>query len=195
MSGTVWKGLKVRYFLGVFQGPGFVDGSPERHQDYVARLQARFFKGFVLGVNASHKLFEQEVTGITRTVNLFGADVRWRFRGLTVQLEGAFGDNPEALVGHELLGGHAILGYRIRLDDDLRLTPAVMAEVVDPDLEVSWGLAVRLAGAVSLDYREVLRVIVYAEGDISPGSYQPALAADSRVTARNRVFLQGNLAL
>jgi hypothetical protein len=195
ISGRLNPGIKLRYYLGAFQGPGFIDGSEEHHRDYLARLQARLFKGLILALNFGHKLFDWEDTGITRTVNMLGADLRWRYRGLTVQLEGDWGDNPEALAGHQLLGGHVIVGYRFRLNDDLALIPAVMLEALDPDLEVDWGTTLRLAGAVNLDYRRVLRVVLYVEGGISKGYYQPAGARDNWVKGRNRLFLQVNLML
>ncbi|MBN2494357.1 MAG: hypothetical protein JXR96_07205 [Deltaproteobacteria bacterium] len=165
LSGRFKKLLRLRYFVGVFTGPGIVDGEGEERKDFVGRIQFRPFKGFRLAVDASHKLYTDE-EGITRTRNLFGADARFKIGDFGLQLEGAYGDNLEAgpdEVAHRLWGAHGIATYALKLGEDWVLTPAFMVEVFDPDDRAS-GRVVRLAGALNLDVYAKLRVVLFAEG-------------------------------
>ncbi len=168
-SGRLKKLARFNYYLGVFSGPGHIDGEEESHKDIVARIQVRPFKGCRLALNASHKLYHSE-SGALLTANLFGADARFKFGGFTLQLEGAYGDNvdaPDDLVNHRLWGTHGIASYALRISDELVLTPAFMAEVFDPDDQDDGGRVVRLAGGVNLDIGELMRVVLFAEGLLS----------------------------
>ncbi len=187
-----WQG-RLRYYLGAFSGTDIATGQKENRKDYVARLQWRPFKGLEFSVNAAHKLFEQ--AGLDRTANLFGADLLWRFFDFHLQIEGAYGDNVEARAGHKLLGGHAIVAYRIGLSADWSLRPALMAEYLDPDSEVQWGKLLRFGGALNFDYRESLRVVLFAELATDRGRYESTLEDDHWVEGDDRFFVQLNLML
>jgi hypothetical protein len=166
LSGKFKKLARLGYYLGVFSGPGFLDGVEESHQDFVGRVQVRLFKGFRLALNASHKLYH-DIDGVPRTANLFGADARFKLGDFTLQLEGAYGDNVDAgpdVENHKLWGAHGIASYALRIGDDLVLIPAVMVEVFDPDDQQEGGRAVRLAGALNLDIGKLVRVALFAEG-------------------------------
>jgi hypothetical protein len=182
LSGRFRELARFRYYLGVFSGMGFEDGIEESHKDFVGRLQARPFKGLRLAVNASHKLYHNPV-GKTFTANLLGADLRYKIAGFTLLLEGAYGDNIDLGPGHTLWGFHGTLAYKLALDDWLVIIPAVMAEVFEPDGD---DRAVRLAGALNLDFVDFCRVIFFAEGAVSnlPGDYR----------LPTRFFIQVNMA-
>ena len=169
VSGRLKKLARFSYYLGVFSGPGFIDGTEESHKDIVARIQVRPFKGLRVAINASHKLYHGD-GGALLTANLFGADARFKLGDFILQLEGAYGDNVDApadLVNHRLWGAHGIVSYALRIGDELVLTPACMAEVFDSDDQDDGGRAFRLAGALNLDIGELMRVVLYAEGLIS----------------------------
>jgi hypothetical protein len=166
LSGRFKELARFRYYIGVFSGSGFIDGTEESHKDLVGRIQVRPFKGCRVALNASHKLF-YDIDGLLRTANLFGADVRFKLGDFTLQLEGAYGDNVDALpdVGsHKLWGAHVIASYALDLGDKMLLIPAVMVEMFDPDDRQDDGRALRIAGALNLDIEEKLRVVLYAEG-------------------------------
>ncbi|RKY17221.1 MAG: hypothetical protein DRP90_06935, partial [Planctomycetota bacterium] len=157
------KGLaRLRYYVGAFGGDGLFEGRRESHKDFVARLQVRPFKGLRVAVDATHKLYH-DLEGRTRTANLFGADARLRFRGFTLLLEGAYGDNVDAGPGRVLWGVHAIASYRFGPWDGWALTPAAMVESFDPDAGIAGGRALRFCGAVNLDVGEIFRLILFAE--------------------------------
>lgn len=194
MASGVWKGpVKLRYYLGAFDGDGRLDGRDETHRDYVARLQAQAFKGLVLAVHANHKLYY--LGEHTRTVNAFGADLRWTFRGFRLQLEGAFGDNPDAGPGHGLAGGHAIASYRWKIADGWVLTPAAMGEIFDPDDQQD-GYAWRIAAAANLDIGKHVRVVLASEWCLGEAeAYDARLGAVQALDLPRRIYLQLDLAI
>lgn len=163
LSGRFKQLARMRYSLGAFSGIGFLDGLEESHKDFVGRLQVRPLKGLRVAVNATHKLYH-DLLGNTRTVNLFGADLRYKLGGLVLLLEGACGDNVDAGPEHLLWGFHGTVAYALSLSDTLVLIPAFMAEVFDPDDQIDGGRAIRFAGALNLDISGICRVILFAEG-------------------------------
>jgi len=162
ISGRFRDLARLRYFLGAFSGLGFMDGIEESHKDFVGRLQVRPIKGLRLAVNASHKLYHNH-DGTVFSANLFGADIRYKLEGFILLLEGAYGDNVDLGPGHNLWGFHGTLAYKLALDDFLVVTPAVMAEVFEPD---DGDKAVRLAGALNVDIVGFCRVVLFAEGAV-----------------------------
>jgi len=186
LSGRFEQAARLQYFLGAFSGVGFIDGFEESHKDFTGRLQVRPFKGLRVAVNATHKLFNDHAKETHNTVNLFGADLRYKLHDFTLLLEGAYGDNVDAGPGHLLWGFHGTVAYALALSDTLVLTPAIMAEVFDPDDQVDGERAIRLAGALNLDIFEICRVILFAEGAVKD------LSGKYRVPAR--VFVQVNMA-
>jgi len=185
ISGRFRDLARLQYYLGAFSGIGFIDGIEESHKDLVGRLQVRPVKGLRVAVNASHKLYHNPI-GTIFTANLFGADLRFKFEGITLLLEGAYGDNIDLGPGHTLWGFHGTLAYKLILDDDLVVTPAVMAEVFHPDDQADDDRIIRLAGALNLDIVEFCRVILFAEHALEN------LAGDYRVPTR--LFVQVNMA-
>ena len=160
----------------------------------VGRLQVRPFKGLRVAVNATHKLYHDPV-GKIRTVNLFGADLRYKLGSFTLLLEGAYGDNVTAGPEHLLWGFHGTVAYALSLSDTLVLTPAVMVEVFDPDDQIDDGRAIRFAGALNLDIFEICRVILFAEG--ASGDLRDYISSAATFRIRRvpaRVFVQVNMA-
>ncbi len=168
--------LKLRYYLGVWNAAGeLLDDGPPRH-DYVGRLQLRVWKGLVVGLNASHKVFQvSELDGQSRTSNAFGGDVRFRRGGLWLQLEVSHGDRVDSGPGHRFLGGHLLASYRLGLTEGWALEPALALEVVDLDDQLDGDPVVRLAGQVNLHFTRHVRLGLYADGATSqPRAWAPA---------------------
>ncbi|MBN2493033.1 MAG: hypothetical protein JXR96_00475 [Deltaproteobacteria bacterium] len=179
MSGRIGKRKRVRfsYHVGLFDGwrltdaffrdPDDPDEPNTSHRDYAARLQLDLFKIASLGVCYNHKRARVALapgSEMDRSFNAVSADVELELAGASLQIEGTYAANPNAVAGHSLLGGHAIASYRLRLADWLVVIPAFMAEIVDPDDELEGGRAWRLAGAVNLDIGAHTRVVLAAEG-------------------------------
>jgi hypothetical protein len=185
ISGRVGAAIKLRYFLGVFDGdflnaafhqdPDDPGEDNTNYRDYVARVQARLFPGVVVGFNYNHKRAGVLLSaGDERrlTFNLLGGDVRISAKGFRLQLEGLWGDNPNAQKGRKALGGHAILSYRIKLNQTMQLVPAFMFEYLDPDDELDGGDAMRLAGALNLLIGDHTRITLSAEGGIDEYAWE-----------------------
>ncbi len=177
--GRLGKRKKVRfsYALGLFDGwelseaffrdPGDPNEDNTSHRDYVGRLQVDLLKMLTVGVSYNHKVARVAYApGVeqVRSFNAISADVAFVLAGLTLQVEGLWGTNPNAAAGHAMMGGHAILAYRIPILDHFVLTPAFMGEVLDPDDEVEGKHAVRLVGALNFDIGKYTRVVLSAEG-------------------------------
>ncbi|HOX43737.1 MAG TPA: porin [Myxococcota bacterium] len=215
-SGSVGKEVKFKYFAGVFDGrtlvPGFYrdaddpDAPNASHRDYVARLQLRPLKGLILAADYCYKragILLAPGQELEHWFNLVGFDLRWSLAGFRLQLEGAWGDNPNAVKGRRLLGGHATASYRIRFGELLVLTPAFMAEILDPDDGVGGGRAVRLAGALTLGVGPHAAVVLSAEGGLGELAYEepeyftPGQLEPKRVTRAvpTRVLLHVRLSL
>ncbi|MBW1871277.1 MAG: hypothetical protein JRJ19_04380, partial [Deltaproteobacteria bacterium] len=217
-SGRVGESVKFRYFLGVFDGFSLVDtfykdlDDPTEpnasHRDYVARVQLRVVKGLVFAFHYNHKRASViQATGgpmLDYTYNMFGADIRWKYHGFTLQVEGAYGDNPNAMKGHKLVGGHAIASYAINISDTVVLTPALMGELLDPDDVVDGQMATRLAGALNLDIGQHIRIILSAEGGFDEYQWEvPEYITETDLRAElerarevpTRIFLQINVAI
>jgi hypothetical protein len=171
------KGIRVRYFVGVFDGWRLTDAffrdpdDPNQdntsHRDYVARLQVGVFDRLFAGVSYNHKRARMALAPgeeMDRTFNAVEGDLSLDLAGFGLRLEGIYATNPNAAPGHHLLGGHGTVSYRIKLSDLLFLTPACMAEFLDPDDQVDGKHALRLAGALNLDIGKYTRVILAAEG-------------------------------
>jgi hypothetical protein len=184
-SGSVGKEVKFKYFAGVFDGRSLnrafyrdlddPDAPNTSHRDYVARLQLRPVKGLILAASYDYKragILLAPGEELEHWFNLVGFDLRWSLAGFRIQLEGAWGDNPRAVKGRRLLGGHATAAYRIRLSDLLVLTPAFMGEILDPDDELAGGRAVRLAGALTLGIGAYAALVLSAEGGFGELEYE-----------------------
>lgn len=171
------KQVRVRYYLGVFDGWRLTDAffrDPDdpnddntSHRDYVARLQVGLFDKVFVGVSYNHKRARMALAPgleMDRTFNAVSGDISLALAGFGVQLEGIYASNPNAAQDHYLLGGHGTISYRLKLSDSLFLTPAFMAEFLDPDDQVDEKHALRLAGALNLDVGKYTRVILAVEG-------------------------------
>lgn len=172
------KKPRLEYYAGIFDGGSFLSwafqdpqdppgATNASHRDYVGRLAARFFRGLELGVSYGHKqagIIYAPGEESRRYFNLVEGDLLWTVGDFSLQVEGAWGDNPNAMAGHKLAGGHALVWYRQKLNDDLALLPALMVEYLDPDDALSGGDAWRLAGALNLDVGKHTRLVLAAEG-------------------------------
>lgn len=211
------KGVRVRYFAGIFDGWRLTDAffrDPDdpnedntSHRDYVARLQVGLFDKVFLGVSYNHKRARMALAPgleIDRTFNAISGDLLVSLAGLRLHAEGIYASNPNAAQDHYLLGGHGTISYRIKISDTLALTPALMAEFLDPDDQVDGKSALRLAGALNLDVGKYTRVILAAEGGdgemvwIQPEflTWDDPLAVESAPrTVETRITLQLNVRL
>ncbi len=213
VSGRFNKIARLQYYLGVFSGPGIVEGREESHKDLVGRIQIRPFKGMRLAVNATHKVYHpgpDDPADLQFSATLFGADLRYKIDEFTLLLEGAFGDDLHSGPGYTLWGAHGTAAYAVSLVDELILTPAVMVEVFDAeDLDAADtrkdDRVVRLALALNLDIGEICRVILFAEKGWGTLQYwdpidagnpnEPFPFADAMPrSVATRFFLQVNMA-
>jgi hypothetical protein len=171
------KKVRVRYYLGMFDGWRLSDSffrDPDdpsedntSHRDYVARVQAGFFDRVFVGISYNHKCGRIAwAPGVesNRTFDAVGGDISLALGGFGLQLEGIYASNPNARSGHNLLGGHGIISFRLKISDSMFLTPAFMAEYLDPDDQIGENHAVRMAGALNLDIGKHTRVVLSGEG-------------------------------
>jgi hypothetical protein len=211
------KGVRVRYYLGVFDGwrlsdaffrdPDNPNDDNTSHRDYVARVQVGLFDKVFLGVSYNHKRARMALAPgaeLDRTFNAVSGDLLVSMAGFGLHVEGIYASNPNAAQDHYLMGGHATVSYRIKISDTLALTPAVMAEYLDPDDQVDENHALRLTGALNLDIGKYTRVILAAEGGdgemvwIQPEylTWDDPLAVESAPrTVDTRIYLQLNVRL
>ena len=171
------KNVRVRYYLGMFDGWKLTDAffrDPDdpnedntSHRDYVARLQVGIFDRVFVGVSYNHKRARMALAPgaeLDRTFNAVSGDISVSLAGFGLQLEGIYASNPNAAAGHKLLGGHGTISYRLKISESIFLTPAFMAEFLDPDDQIDEKHALRLAGALNLDIGKHTRVILAVEG-------------------------------
>lgn len=211
------KGVRVRYWVGVFDGWRLTDAffrDPDdpndentSHRDYVARLQVGLFDKVFLGVSYNHKRANMALAPgveMDRTFNAVSGDLLVSMAGFRLHAEGIYASNPNAAPDHYLMGGHGTISYRIKISDTLALTPALMAEYMDPDDQVDENHALRIAGALNLDIGKYTRVILAAEGGdgemvwIQPEflTWDDPLAVESAPrTVETRIYLQLNVRL
>lgn len=151
---TLYKDpLKFQYDLGYFNSLPEADNF---HRDLVGRAQLRLFKGLVVALNASHKFYQND--GL-QTATIWGGDLKWEWEAFKLVLESAGGKNVST--DTQLWGAHATAAYEIPLPWwELRLTPALMGEVFNPDISSTQQSAYRLAGALNLDINKSLRVVL-----------------------------------
>jgi hypothetical protein len=211
------KAVRVRYYLGVFDGwrlsdaffrdPDNPNDDNTSHRDYVARVQVGLFDKVFLGVSYNHKRARMALAPgaeLDRTFNAVSGDLLVSMAGFGLHVEGIYASNPNAAQDHYLMGGHATVSYRIKISDTLALTPAFMAEYLDPDDQVDENHALRLAGALNLDVGKYTRVILAVDaGDgemvwIQPEylTWDDPLAVESAPrTVDTRIYLQLNVRL
>jgi hypothetical protein len=211
------KNVRVRYYLGVFDGWRLNDAffrdpdDPNRdntsHRDYLARLQVEIFDRLFVGVSYNHKRARMALAPgaeMDRTFNAISGDIRLGLAGFGLRLEGIHASNPNAASGHKLLGGHVTVSYRLKISESLFLTPAGMVEFLDPDDRVDEKHALRLAGALNLDIGKYTRVILAAEGGSGEMAWEepefvtwdeplPVESAPRKV--ETRIYLQLNVRL
>jgi hypothetical protein len=165
------------------------------------------FDKVFLGVSYNHKRARMALAPgleMDRTFNAISGDVLASVAGFGLHLEGIYASNPNAAQDHYLLGGHGTLSYRIKISDKLVLTPAIMAEFLDPDDQVDEKHALRLAGALNLDIGKHTRLILAAEGGdgemvwIQPEFLtwdEPLIVESAPRTVETRITLQLNVRL
>ncbi|PIQ28314.1 hypothetical protein COW36_04230 [bacterium (Candidatus Blackallbacteria) CG17_big_fil_post_rev_8_21_14_2_50_48_46] len=179
---TFWQDpLKFSWNLGAFNS---LPGDTGYHRDFVARGQLRLFKGLLLAVDGSVKLYEESAQ--LKTASLWGADLKWEWDPFRLQIEGALGDNVNQ--GSKLWGAHSIVSWEFPLSENLKLIPALMFEVFDPDLSRNQDFACRFAGALNLDIYENIRVLLSVDK-----TWQELGAAESSLPDPLQVLLQTNL--
>lgn len=164
IKGPQWLNdeLKFSYDMGLFNN---MPGDSGAHRDWVTRAQLRLFKGLVLAANSSVKWYEK--SGSFKQALMIGADLKWEWQDLTIQLEGASGDNVNN--DARLWGSHLIVAYTLPLpfsildQNKVNVIPALMFEAYDPDTSVAEDLDLRLAAALNLDLNPQVRLILSAE--------------------------------
>ena len=211
------RGVRVRYYAGVFDGWRLTDAffrDPDNpnedntsHRDYLARLQVGLFDKVFIGVSYNHKRARMALAPgaeMDRTFNAVSGDVLVSVAGFGLLAEGIYASNPNAAPDHYLLGGHGTISYRIEISDTLALTPAFMAEFLDPDDQVDGKSALRLAGALNLDIGKYTRVILAAEGGSGEMAWiqpefltweEPLPVESAPRTVETRFYLQLNVRL
>lgn len=186
---TLWRDpLKLSYALGLFNN---LPSESNYHRDVAARAQLRLFKGLVVAADGSFKFYQESSTA--KTASMLGADLKWELGDFRLQLEGAVGDNVN--LGSRLWGAHTILSYAIPLAGlnqpwmaEWVLTPAIMAEVFDPDVSANDDLDLRLAAALNLDLNRNLRVVLGLDR-----TWSDIQASNSAIPDPVRLVLQTNL--
>jgi hypothetical protein len=211
------KGVRVHYWVGMFDGwrltdaffrdPDDPDDENTSHRDYVARVQVGLFNKVFLGVSYNHKRSRMALAPgveMDRTFNAVSGDLLVSMAGFRLHAEGIYASNPNAAQDHYLTGGHGTISYRIKISDALALTPAFMAEFLDPDDRVEEKHALRLAGALNLDIGKYTRIILAAEGGdgemvwIQPEflTWDESLSVESAPRkVETRIYLQLNVRL
>ena len=186
---TLWRDpLKLSYALGLFNN---LPTESNYHRDIAARAQLRLFKGLVVAADGSFKFYQESSTA--KSASMLGADLKWELGDFRLQLEGAVGDNVN--LGSRLWGAHTILSYEIPLAGlnqpwmaEWVLTPAIMAEVFDPDVSANDDLDLRLAAALNLDLNRNLRVVLGLDR-----TWSDIQASSSAIPDPVRLVLQTNL--
>jgi hypothetical protein len=171
------KKVRIRYYLGMFDGwrlsdvfyrdPDDPNETNTTHRDYVARIQAGVFDRIFVGFSYNHKcgrIAWAPGVEFDRTFDAIGGDISLALGGFDLRLEGIYASNPNARSGHNLMGGHGTISLRLKISDSVFLTPAFMAEYLDPDDHVNENHAVRLASTLNLDIGKHTRVILGGEG-------------------------------
>lgn len=197
VSGTV-KGpallsedaLKLQYALGGFNS---LPGDDEYYRDVVGRTQLRLFKGLIVALNGSLKLYDDD--GF-RSAFVWGGDVKWEWDQFKLVTEAAHGDNVNT--GGKLWGAHSTASYHVPLEEKWfgglaqspALTPAVMLEAFNPQAEQISELDWRLAAALNLDLTSQLRLVLGIEK-----TWENLMASDrSGLSNPTRLNLQANVA-
>lgn len=173
--------LKLSWWLGGFNS---LPNETNYHRDAVARTQLRLFKGLVLAIDGSLKLYEESSS--TKTAALLGADLKWEWDPFRLQLEGAWGDNVNQ--GGKLWGSHATASWTFALSEDVNLIPALMVEVFDPNTTQADDLDLRVAAALNLDLRDNIRLILSLDK-----TWQDLSASQSALPDPLKLTLQTNL--
>jgi hypothetical protein len=198
ISGTV-KGpalfsedpLKLQYSLGGFNS---LPSETEYYRDVVGRSQIRLFKGLIVALNGSLKLYND--SGF-KSAFVWGGDVKWEWEQFKWVTEAAHGDNVNT--GGKLWGAHTTLSYRIPMPQSWRwgeeknapsLTPAIMFEGFNPEANTVSELDWRLAAALNLDLTSQLRLVLGLE------KTWENLASSNRTGLSNptRLNIQANVA-
>ena len=173
----------------------------------VARLQVGIFDKVFLGVSYNHKRARMTLAPgleMDRTFNAVSGDISLALAGFGLQLEGIYASNPNAAAGHKLMGGHGTVSYRLKLSESMFLTPAFMAEFLDPDDELEEQHALRLAGALNLDIGKYTRVVLAVEGGSGEMQWvepefltwdEPLPVLSAPRTVETRIYLQLNVRL
>jgi hypothetical protein len=173
--------LKLSWWLGGFNN---LPNETNYHRDAVVRTQLRLFKGLVLAIDGSLKLYEEASS--TKTAALLGADLKWEWDPFRLQLEGAWGDNVNQ--GGKLWGSHATASWTFALNEEINLIPALMVEVFDPNMSQADDLDLRVAAALNLDLRENIRLILSLDK-----TWQDLTASQSALPDPLKLTLQTNL--
>ena len=154
--------LKANWYLGAFNN---LPTENNYHRDLVARGQLRLYKGLVLAANGSFKFYQE--ANLAKSASMLGGDIKWELGDFLLQLEAATGDNVNS--GTRLWGAHLISTYQLSLQPlatwlpalaDWHLTPALMLEAFNPDLQAPNDLDLRLAAALNLDLGEQVRLVL-----------------------------------
>jgi hypothetical protein len=172
--------LKFSWSLGAFNS---LPGESGYHRDIVGRSQLRLFKGLVLAIDGSFKVYEESTL---KTGLLLGADLKWEWDPFRLQLEGAWGDNLNQ--GGKLWGSHATASWDFKLNQDVHLIPALMLEVFDPDTAQNDDWDLRLAAALNLDINKNIRLILSLDK-----TWQDITASQSALPDPLKLLLQTNL--
>lgn len=182
--------LKLQYSLGGFNS---LPSETEYYRDVVGRTQLRLFKGLIVALNGSLKLYDD--SGF-KSAFVWGGDVKWEWDQFKWVTEAAHGDNVNT--GGKLWGAHSTFSYRVPLPENWfgglavapALTPAIMVEGFNPEANNVSELDWRLAAALNLDLTSQLRLVLGLEK-----TWENLAASDrSQLSNPTRLNLQANVA-
>jgi hypothetical protein len=170
VSGRIWKGARLDYFLGVFNGAKLPsdERDPNGAKDIVGRLEGELFDGFRVGASGVMKSIDvggANAEEMPERALLGSFDLRYKKRGGWAMAEVHYGENHIISNAPGLLGAVVAGAWRIDVPwwgSDGAIEPAVRVEFLDPDL-VSEGKMLVFSGGVNFWLAEGLRVMLQGE--------------------------------
>ncbi len=168
--GRLWKGAKLDYFLGVFNGarlPAF-EQDLNGTKDVVARVEAELFDGFRLGVNGVWKGIDTGAEYAEEKPSsgyLVGVDLRYKVGGLWLLAEGLWARNhllqdAPAAAGAVLAASYVFPVNPMR--SPMVLEPAIRAEWMRPNMDADGQLWV-VSGGLNVWVAPMVRLMLQGE--------------------------------
>jgi phosphate-selective porin len=149
LSGRVLEGIKLDYFVGVFNGNGPNMGDTSNSKDVVFRIEANPAKRLKIGANGSVKFIDNPDTdlGQPEVAQAWGGDAAFRLKGFRVFAQGLLAEDhtmfrytTDAAPGNPPwifnVVGIASYQHEFNTREKFAVEPAFQFELVDPQLNV-----------------------------------------------------------